>query len=132
VKIRLENERKLEKRYLELLDRARTVKEILEIEEKLSRVRQEIESKEGRLRYLDNQVNYSTIGIFIYQHKEVRYEPEEREGFAQRLIRSLHMGWLGIIDLLLFLFRLWPLWLILALAWRIIVAIRKRRRHENR
>jgi hypothetical protein len=132
IKIRLENERKLEQRYLELLNRARTVKEILEIEEKLSRVRQEIESKEGRLRYLDNQVNYSTISIFIYQNKEVRYEPEERQGFGQRLIRSLHRGWLGIIEVLLFLFRLWPLWLVLAIAWRLMVLIKKRQRHENR
>lgn len=126
IKIRLENERKVEQRYIELLKRARSVKDILEIEEKLGRVRQEIESKEGRLRYMDNQVDFSTISVYVYQNKEIKYEPDEREGFGQRLIQSLHRGWLGIVSVLLFLINLWPLWLILLIVWRIIIWRRRR------
>ncbi len=127
ISIRLENERKLEQRYLELLKRANSVKDILEIEEKLNRNRQEIESKEGRLRYLDNQVSYSTLNIFLYQKKDIRYEPEERDGFGQRLLKALHNGWLGFVDVILFILKLWPLWLVSVVVWRFIVWLRRRK-----
>jgi hypothetical protein len=126
VKIRLENERQVEKRYLELLGQARTVKDILDIEEKLGKVRQEIESKEGRLRYLDNQVSYSTLNIWIYQKKDRKYEPERREGFGQRLKKSLHKGWLGLVDFILFFLRLWPLWIVGLIIWRVVVWMHQR------
>jgi hypothetical protein len=126
VKTRLENERKVEKRYLELLNRANTVKDILDIEEKLGKVRQEIESKEGRLRFLDNRVNYSTLNIWIYQKKTAKYEPAERDPFGKRLVKSLHKGWQGLVDAILFILKIWPLWIAGLLIWRIIVWLRRR------
>ena len=126
VKTRLENERQVEKRYLELLGQARTVKDILDIEEKLGQIRQEIESKEGRLRYLDDRISYSTLDVWIYQKKDRKYEPERREGFGQRLKKSLHKGWLGFVDFVLFFLRLWPLWIIGLIIWRVIVRMSKR------
>lgn len=126
VKIRLENERKVEKRYLELLAQARSVKDILDIEEKLGKVRQEIESKEGRLRYLDDRVGYSTLNIWIYQKKDIKYEPADRDGFGQRLKKSLHKGWQGFVDFILFFLRIWPLWIVGLIIWRLIVWISRR------
>ena len=131
IKTRLKNEKQVEKRYLELLDKARTVKDILGIEEKLGKVRQEIESKEGRLRYLDDRVNYSTLNIWIYQKKEIKYEPADRDRFSKRLVRSLHKGWQGFIDVFLFILRLWPLWLTGLLIWRLIVWLRRRSKRKN-
>jgi len=126
VKIRLENERQVEKRYLELLAQAHTVKDILDIEEKLGKVRQEIESKEGRLRYLDDRIAYSTLTIWIYQKKDRKYEPADRDGFGQRLKKSLHKGWQGFIDFILFFLRIWPLWIVGLIIWRLIVWIGRR------
>ncbi len=131
VKIRLENEKQVEKRYLELLGQARTVKDILDIEEKLGKVRQEIESKEGRLRYLDDRVNYSTLNIWIYQEKDRKYEPADRDGFGQRLKKSLHKGWQGFVDFLLFFLNLWPLWIIGLLIWRFVVYLNRRSRKKK-
>ena len=132
VKIRLENERQVEKRYLELLGQARTVKDILDIEEKLGKVRQEIESKEGRLRYLDDRVSYSTLNIWIYQKKDRKYEPADRDGFGQRLKKSLHKGWQGFVDFILFFLNLWPLWIVGLLVWRIVVYISRRSRRKKK
>ncbi len=126
VKIRLENERKVEKRYLELLAQARSVKDILDIEEKLGKVRQEIESKEGRLRYLDDRVGYSTLSIWIYQKKDRKYEPVDRDGFGERLKKSLHKGWQGFVDFVLFFLRIWPLWIVGLIIWRLIVWLSRR------
>jgi hypothetical protein len=131
VKIRLENERQVEKRYLELLGQARTVKDILDIEEKLGKVRQEIESKEGRLRLLDNQVSYSTLNIWIYQKKDRKYEPEDRDSFGQRLLKSMHKGWMGFVDFLLFFLRLWPLWIVGLIIWRIAVWFNRRSKRKK-
>jgi len=131
VKIRLENEKQVEKRYLELLAQARTVKDILDIEEKLGKVRQEIESKEGRLRYLDDRIGYSTLNIWIYQKKDIKYEPADRDGFGQRLKKSLHKGWQGFVDFVLFFLRIWPLWIIGLIIWRLIVWINRRSRYKK-
>jgi len=131
IKIRLENEKQVEKRYLELLDKARSVKDILDIEEKLGKVRQEIESKEGRLRYLEDRVNHSTLNIWIYQKKDLKYEPGDRDRFGQRLKKSLHKGWQGFVDFLLFFLNLWPLWIVGLLIWRLVVFLGRRSRKKK-
>jgi hypothetical protein len=52
-----------EERLLELLKRAGKVKELLEVEQTLARVRGEIEVIAGRMRYLENRVALSTLTI---------------------------------------------------------------------
>jgi hypothetical protein len=131
VKIRLENERQVEKRYLQLLGQSRTLKDILDIEEKLGKVRQEIESKEGRLRYLDDRVNYSSLNIWIYQKKDRKYEPADRDSFGQRLKKSIHKGWQGFVDFILFFLNLWPLWIVGLLIWRFLVYLNRRSRKKK-
>ncbi|TBN04010.1 DUF4349 domain-containing protein [Hyunsoonleella flava] len=64
---RLKAKQTLEKRYLDLLEKAKNVKEILEIERELSNIREEIEAKQGRLKYLQNKVSLSTIEIEFYK-----------------------------------------------------------------
>ena len=49
----------------QLLEKAETVADIIEIESRLSEVRYQIESMESQLRTIDNQVNYSTVYINI-------------------------------------------------------------------
>ncbi|ESU24629.1 hypothetical protein FEDK69T_05510 [Flavobacterium enshiense DK69] len=66
VEARLNAKRVLEKRYFELLAKATKVSEMLEIENSLSEVREEIEAKEGRLKYLQNQVSMSTVHLEMY------------------------------------------------------------------
>jgi hypothetical protein len=131
VKIRLENERQVEKRYLELLGQARSIKDILDIEERLGKVRQEIESKEGRLRFLDDRVNHSTLNIWLYQKKDRKYEPEDRDGFGQRLKKSLHKGWQGFVDFILFFLKIWPLWIVGLLLWRFVIYLNRRSRKKK-
>ncbi len=59
VEARLKTKKALEMRYLSLLDKANSVKDILEIEKQGGELRTEIESIEGRLRYLQNQVSFA-------------------------------------------------------------------------
>lgn len=54
-------------RLLELMEKAETVADIIEIESRLSEVNYQIESMEAQLRTIDNQVTYSTVYISIYE-----------------------------------------------------------------
>jgi hypothetical protein len=46
-----------------LLDKSKTIADIIAIERELSRIRSEIESLEGRLKYYDSKITMSTINI---------------------------------------------------------------------
>ncbi|MFT5617210.1 MAG: vacuolar-type H+-ATPase subunit D/Vma8 [Arenicella sp.] len=62
-KIRMENAEKARKRYLELLQKATKVSEILPLEKEIERLTGEIERMKGQLNLFDNQIAYSTINI---------------------------------------------------------------------
>ncbi len=60
---RLNNKISQEVRYLEILEMATTVEEVLKVERELERIRGDIESMEGRMRYLRDQVSLATITL---------------------------------------------------------------------
>ena len=66
---RLRNLERQEERFLEILNRANTVEEILNIERELERVRGEIEALTARLKSLDELTSLSTIDIELKQLK---------------------------------------------------------------
>ncbi|NNJ27707.1 DUF4349 domain-containing protein [Alienimonas chondri] len=81
---RLAGRRALETRLLELLaERPGELKDVLELERELARVREEIETAEGRLRYLSNQTAYSTITLQVREERD--YVPPRRPGFGERI-----------------------------------------------
>lgn len=63
LKTRLENAQREEKILLDFLNKAINVKDMLEIEKELSRIREQIEYYTGQLKYLESRVEYSTITI---------------------------------------------------------------------
>ncbi len=66
---RMNNLQAQEKRYLEILAQAETVQEVLEVERELVYTREQIEVLAGQLRYMDNQVAYSTIHLELREEK---------------------------------------------------------------
>lgn len=118
---RLENKRNYLIRYNDLLKKANSVKEILEIEEKIRGLEEEIESTTGRLKYLSDLVDYSTLDLTISKQKDFKYNPSKRDKFSERLKQSLSRGWFGFVDFLLFIIKIWPFWIIVGLifyGWR--------------
>ncbi|MGV8082476.1 MAG: DUF4349 domain-containing protein [Coriobacteriia bacterium] len=65
MKARLDNLIAEEARLRDFLNRAANVTEMLQVEQELSRVRGEIESLTAQLDYLDNQVELSTLTIYL-------------------------------------------------------------------
>ena len=56
-----------QERLLALLEKAESLKDLLEIEDRLTDVRYELESYTSQLRVLDNKVSYATVTIYISQ-----------------------------------------------------------------
>lgn len=65
LKTRLETKKLLREKYNQYLKKAENVKDLMEIERNLNDVISEIESMEGRLKLLTNQIDYSTINIYL-------------------------------------------------------------------
>ncbi len=118
---RLQNKKNYLKRYNELLAKAQTVKDILEIEEKIRVIEEEIESTTGRIKYLSDLVEYSTLDLTISKQKDFKYNPANRGNFIEKLKQALSKGWFGLVDFTLILINLWPLWILLTIilyGWR--------------
>ncbi|HEX6190079.1 MAG TPA: DUF4349 domain-containing protein [Pyrinomonadaceae bacterium] len=62
---RIKNQRALEGQFLEIMKRANTVGEALDVQRQLAEVRTEIEKIEGRRRFLENQATLSTINVTL-------------------------------------------------------------------
>lgn len=112
---RLENKKNYLTRYRDLLKQAKTIKEILDIEEKIRVLEEEIDSTVGQLKLLSDQIAYSTLTLYISKPIEFKYTPAQRDKFWESLKQSFSKGWFGFIDFLLFVIKLWPLWLIIIL-----------------
>lgn len=118
---RLENKRSYLNQYREILKSAKTTEDILKVSEHIRQLEEEIESAEGRLRYLSDQVALSTLELQLMHRKEFVYKPDRRIDFFERLKESISDGWYGFVSFLLVLVRLWPFVLLLiAFLWWLI------------
>lgn len=128
---RLENKKNYLKKYNDLLKQAKTVKDILEIEEKIRGIEEEIESTTGRLKYLSNLVDYSTLDLEITKPKDFKYQPEKRDRFTKRLKHAISKGWFGFVDFIVFVIKVWPFWIIVGVivyGWK---KYRKRKKNKK-
>jgi len=128
---RLGNKQKYLTRYQELLRNAKNIKEILDIEEKIRVLEEEIESTTGRLKYLNDQVNYSTLELNISQKKAFKYTPPFRQNFFEKLKQSLSRGWYGFVDFFFFLLSNWAILILLSVLTWFWIKYRKRRKSKK-
>ncbi len=126
---RLKNKKQVEQQYLEILKKARTISEILQVNEHIRVIREEIEAKEGRLKYLNSQVSLSTIYLNMVQ----TIESEDYPGFGYKFVQAIEGGWDGILIFILGLVYLWPFIIIILLTiWFIVRYQKKRKQKQNK
>jgi hypothetical protein len=89
VQARLRAKRALEEQFIEILKQAETVEDALAVQNQLATVRTDIEKIEGRLRYLENQSEFSTIKVHIQTPASVA---ATSAGFFSRLGESAAIG----------------------------------------
>lgn len=98
VSARLDNKRKAEQRFQEILRTASKTTEILEVERALMDVREEIERMEGRKRFLSDQVALSTISVNLYEPRPLL--TGGRDSFWGKITRGFENGLEGFGDVL--------------------------------
>lgn len=100
VTMHLENKKKVEGRYREILKSARNVKEILQVEEALGNVREAIDELEGKKRFLADQTALSTINVNLQEPKALVMI--EGEGFWAKVANGFRHGLTGFAEVLSF------------------------------
>ena len=83
-------------RYGDLLKQATSVNDILEIEEKTRLIEEEMESVQGRLKYLNNQVDYSTLDLQLskkndynaYSNNKGQFYRQAKNVAGKRVVRT--------------------------------------------
>ena len=114
---RLKAKQTLEKRYLELLNKANNVKEMLEIERELSNIREEIEAKQGRLKYLNDQVSLSTLNVEFYK---ITSQTGATVSYGSKMWKALKSGFNGLSIFFLGILHIWPFIIIMIIAFFVI------------
>jgi hypothetical protein len=109
IQARLKTKKELEARYIQLLSKARNVSEILNIEREIGNLRGDIESFEGRLKYLKDQVAFSTLDVYFYETIPFQYEHK----FLEKFKNGFGNGWENLLYFVIGLINIWPFVLII-------------------
>ncbi len=133
LEVRIKNKKVEEARLVKLLTESTgKLDEILTVEREISRVREEIERMEGRIRLLANLSDLTTVTIIA--DERMAYVPETNPSFTTRISRTFEASLNGLrnflegLTLLLVSVIPWiPMWILGALiAWFVLRRLRKR------
>ena len=118
---RLRNYNATEDKYLEVLKKAQTVNEILDVQRELSQIRNNIERIEGQIKYMDRQVEMSTISVSLTSEADievfgVRWRPLTQ---IKQSLRALVKGSVKYVNFMIAAIALLPL----IVLWLITIAI---------
>jgi len=122
VEARIKTKKEVEQQYISLLDKAQNVSEIMEIERELGYIREEIESAEGRLKFLQNSSSYSTIHLTAFKIVDV---PSK---YSTKFSNSFNAGWDGFVMLFIGLTTIWPFLLLGIITFFVVRAYRRRKK----
>ena len=122
IQARLKTKKELEIRYLELLKKANNVSEMLEVEKQMGQLRSDIESIEGRLKYLENKVSFSTLTITVYEKISSQTE------FGTKFKNGFKNGWENLIFFFVALTNIWPFIFIIIALLLVIKVWRKKKK----
>ena len=98
-----------QERLLELMDQAKTLSELLEVEARLTDVITELESAESQKRLYDNMIDYTSIQLTLRQVTELT-TPEDEMTLWERISTGFMSTLTGLADTLVDLF----VWLIVS------------------
>jgi hypothetical protein len=120
----MKNKRELVDKYRALLRQAQKVADILEINRQLEAVVSELESLEGQMKYLNDQIALSTLELRLSQN--LTPTQQIRKSFFSELQYNLSAGWSSFRGVVLWFFSLWPFLILLLAGWVIVRKVRRR------
>jgi len=102
LEIRLKTRKDIENRYRQLLGQAKKVDDVLNIERQIGEVREQIESAEGKLKYFNDRIAFSTLTVVYYEKMTTAI------GFSSKFTDGLKSGWKNFALFIIFLANIWP------------------------
>jgi len=118
---RLKAKKEVEKSYLAILEKAKTINETLAVQKLLGEIRGEIESVEGQLKLMQSQTSLSTVTISYYENKESVFS------FVKDIGRAFVGGWEGFLHILIAATYAW-VFIILGIVIFVIIKMRKKKK----
>ena len=114
---RKETKLRIEKKYIKIIEnKTGKLEEVLAVEAKIDQIREEIEAMEGKLKYLNQRVAFSTIHLSLYQEPihqtavaAIERVTDYEDGFGVKVKNAFLSGWNLFKELIIALFYLWPL-----------------------
>jgi paraquat-inducible protein B len=101
IEARVKTKKELQTKYIELLKQATKIDEILNIEREIGNLQTEIESVEGRMKYLKDKIAFSTLTVVYYQKTTSKF------GFSSKFIEAFKNGWSVFLWFIIGLSHLW-------------------------
>ncbi|MCM3626455.1 DUF4349 domain-containing protein [Paenibacillus glycanilyticus] len=87
---RLKAQQVVEERLLNFMDKATKADDLVKFSEQLATVQENIERLKGRIRYLDNNVSYSTIELRLYQPDAKSGTNSVEDGLGDKMSQALN------------------------------------------
>lgn len=97
-----------------MLKKAKSIKDILAIQEKIRRLESEIESKKGKLKYYDDKVKYSTLHVNLSESIKVEIVNNK---FTNRIASAFGNGFQSFLSFIVVLVNLWPFLFLILFIW---------------
>src|SRR5688572_26932146 len=116
-KSRLEAKKQVRQRYMDLLKQAKNMEEILNVQSEINDIHEEIESATGRIEYLGHSSSFSTINLTFYQVLNASAKDTDQPSFGTKLSNAFRTGWSWVGELFVGIVSIWPLLLMIFIAF---------------
>lgn len=106
VSSRIEAKKQIKQQYVQLLQQAKNMEDILHIQNEINAIQEQIEAANGRKNYLNNATAYSTI-FLTYASKET-IQITSNNSFGSQVLAAFSNGFSIVKGLVLLLVNTWP------------------------
>lgn len=115
-KSRIQAKKNIRQRYIDFLQQAKSMEDILQIQSEINEVQEEIEMAAGRVEYLNHSSAYSTIELYYFQILKAS-ATNDKPTFGSKVSDAFMGGWEVLKHLLLVVVTIWPVWIICILGF---------------
>lgn len=104
LQIRLKNKQAEEKSFLNILDRSGKIEDVLAATREVARVRSEIESLQGQIKYMESQTDKSTISVSLTEDTPITFTDTWRPWqFVKETFNGLFKDLQGVVNFIIVL-----------------------------
>ncbi|MEH7308709.1 DUF4349 domain-containing protein [Neobacillus drentensis] len=134
---RLKSKRVVEERLTTFMKSAVKTEDLLKISADLAVVQEEIESIEGKMKFLENQTSLSTVNITLYEKRVVIPSIEKDklntwEKTKKQFMKSINLLLVGLSGLVIFIIGNIPIFAILVLLGILFFTLYRKKKNRNR